>query len=334
MKYTNCYKKVTSSDFFLYIFIGGRGIGKTYSMLSETRKHNKNIIYLRRNDTELKFCCSSAKNPYKKINSNNQLKIELDSHGDDVYIVDRTDEDNEKIIGYAGALSTAGKFRGSDYSDVDIVVFDEFIDKNGRNLIKNEFINFCDLLETINRNRELDDEEPIKVVLLSNANTIDNEIIRGFNLGEEIRKLQVSESDHKVYTDDDRGIYLEMLDNKEVKDAKEKTRLYKLTKGTSFYEMALNNEFTGDYFGDVRNVNYNEFIPLCCYDNIYFYQHKDKDIIFTSYRKAKMTKDKIYNNRQLQAFKRDWGYMIQYYIEKGLILYLNYNVKLDVKNIW
>ena len=42
-----------------------------------------------------------------------------------------------------------------------------------------------------------------------------------------------------LYKDNERGIYLSLLENKTVKDMKLKTKLYKLTKGTSFYDMAI-----------------------------------------------------------------------------------------------
>ena len=53
--------------------------------------------------------------------------------------------------------------------------------------------------------------------------------------------------------------------------------------------------------------------------------------MLASHRKANCEK---YNERTKQAFKRNYGYMFAYYIETGLMFYTDYNVKLEVKNIF
>lgn len=330
--YTNCYEIVKNSNYFLYIFIGGRGIGKTYSMLRGAYYDNCRCMYLRRTDTEFKNCCDEYNNPYKAINNNENCNIHIETVKDGavIYNVLEGEEIHKDIVGYASALSTFGKFRGADFSDVDLIIFDEFINTSPVNSLKNEALLLFNLIETVNRNRELEGRDSIKVALLSNANTIDDDIIRVLDLADKIQLMK--ENNETIYTDDERGIYLSLLDNKAVKDMKMKTRLYRLTKGTSFYDMALENEFTKDYFGDLKKVNYKELIPICSYNNsIFFYQHKSKDMIFVSHRKADCDD---YNDRTIQAFKRCYGYQLAYYIESGNILYSDYGIKLEVKHIF
>lgn len=333
--YTNCYSIIKQSNYFLYIFIGGRGIGKTYSMLRGSFFDNKKIMYLRRTDTELKNCFDEFSNPYKVINFNENCNIHIEPIKDSAIIynilpvTDVNSENQKELVGYASALSTFGKFRGADFSDVDLIVFDEFINTSPMNTLKNESYLLFNLIETVNRNRELEGLDSIKVVLLSNANTIDNDIIRVLDLADKIQLMKLNNK--SIYTDDERGIYLSLLDNKKVKDMKMKTRLYKLTKGTSFYDMALNNEFTRDYFGDLKKVNYQELTPLCSFNNLYFYTHKSKDLLFVSKRKANCEN---FTDRNLEAFKRCYGYTIDYYMTIGNIFYSDYAVKLDTLHIF
>lgn len=333
--YTNCYQIIKQSNYFLYIFIGGRGIGKTYSMLRGSYFDNKKIMYLRRTDTELKNCFDEFSNPYKVINQNENCNVHIEPVKDSAIIYNILPvEDNEKenvkeLVGYASALSTFGKFRGADFSDVDLIIFDEFINTSPVNTLKNESYLLFNLIETVNRNRELEGRDSIKVVLLSNANTIDNDIIRVLDLADKIQLMKEENKDK--YIDEDRGLYLSLLDNKKVKDLKLQTKLYRLTKGTSFFEMALNNEFTKDYFGDLKKVNYQELTPLCAFNNIFFYTHKSKDIMFVSKRKANCD---VYTNYNLESFKRNYGYAIDYYVTSGNILYSDYATKLDVRHIF
>lgn len=327
--FTNCYGIMKQQPgFFLYIFIGGRGVGKTYSMLKGAYFDNKKVMYLRRTSEELKTSCSEVTNPYKAINNDLGVDVRVVKNKTVTQLIDYTDAGNPREMGVACALSTFGNMRGADFSDIDIIIFDEFINTAPVNHLTNEGFLLWNLIETVNRNRTLRGEEEIKVILLSNSNSLDNGIITDLDLAEEIRLLKVENL--KKYTDEDRGIYLELLDNKEVKEAKALTSLYKLTKGTAFYEMALDNEFTNDCFSDVKKIDFKEFRPLCCYDDVYFYRHKFNNFIYCSKRKANCDK---FNEENKKQFFRGWGFVINaIYVNQGLF-YQDYNVKLKVKKI-
>lgn len=327
----NVWEVVKSTDYFLYIFIGGRGCGKTYSTLKGVLEDEECFLYTRRTETEYKNCCSELTNPFKTLNEDLNRNVTIKANKDSAMVIEYLDDERKEFnfIGYASALSTFGKFRGADFSDVNYIIFDEFINTGNVKNFNNEANFLFNMIETVNRNRELLGKESVKVILLSNSNTIDNDIIRTLSLGEEIRKMK--ESNTELYTDKERGIYLHLINTPGLKDMKEKTRLYRLTKGTSFQDMALENEFVNDYFGDVKKLNYNEFTPVASYEKVTFYKHKSKNLLFASWRKAKCP---YYDNLTKKAFKRDYGFMIGNYIERGLILYLDYNVKLFVKKIW
>jgi hypothetical protein len=281
-------------------------------------------MYVRRTETELKNCCSNIFNPYKKINMNEHINIQIQKVEDSAVINDCTDEDDIKVIGYASALSTFGKFRGADFSDVDLIVFDEFINTSLYSKMDNECMMLFNFIETVNRNRELEGEDSIKVILLSNSNSIDNDIIRTLGLAEVIHNMKMK--DEHFYQDEERGIFLNLIENKEVQDLKMETKLYRLARGTTFYDMALDNEFTRDYFGDVGKVDYRELVPICSFENYYIYEHKSNDVLFISKRKANCPS---YNIQNLKAFKRAYGFKIMWYIDCGYAFYSDYGTKLS-----
>ena len=337
--YFNVWDRIYSyPNFLLYIFIGGRGTGKTYSTLKEfaIRAHTtrNRFIYLRRSEVELQNCCNPVSNPFKAINSDLGTNIQLRVVKDMAVIEDMEDEENPEIIGYAGALSTFGKFRGMDFSDVEYIVFDEFINTNPMSKMKNEFTLLMNAIETVNRNREfnkdgtVDNSRSVKVIMLSNANTLDDDILRTLNIPEIIRMMKVN--DERIYTDDERGIYYEDLKNKNFTDMKQKTRLYKLTKGTSFYDMSVENDFTSDYFGDLKKLNYRELTPVCSYENLYFYKHKSKEIIYVCRRKAQCVR---YDKQTLKSFKLDWWHYLETFRSRGNMFFQDYNIKLDYNHI-
>lgn len=329
IKYTNVYREVKETDFFLYIYIGGRGIGKTYSALKGALFDGKTMLYVRRSEVEAKNCTRAYTNPFKAINNKEGVDVVVKPVEDYAIIVDQTDG-KEELRGYCVALSTFGKFRGADFSDVDIIIFDEFINTSPVDGLKGKSAEMLfNLIETVNRNRELEGNEAVKVVLLSNANTINDDIIRTLNLATEVMKMKID--DRHVYSDHERGILLKLLENNEVKDEKSRTALYKLTKGTTFEAMALDNDFTKDYFMDIGKVNYRELQPLVSYEHITFYKHKSRSILFASTRKANCDS---YTYQTKQQFRKLYGFMLMSTIERGEMFYLNYTIKLDVLDIF
>ena len=323
--YVDLWPIISATDHFIYFFIGGRGIGKTYSVLNGILDNDIQFMYVRRTETELKQCVKTENNPFISLNRNKGRNVSMQPSGDGFLI----SEDGE-ILGVAGAVSTFGKFRGSDYTNIDMIVFDEFIPKGTHAAIKDEALLFFDMLETVNRNRELEGRPPVKVILLSNANTIDSDILRELKLREVIHRLK--KTGGNVYTDKERGIYLELIDGSGVAEFKKQTALYKLTAGTAFYDMAIDNEFTGDVFDDVYRIPPANLIPIVRLENVTFYQVKgDRPLIYCSYRKADTPE---YTKETLQAFKRRYGLQFEWYFINKKVVYYDYDIKLIVKHLF
>ena len=320
----NVWEVVSTTSFFLYMIIGGRGIGKTYSILKGLLESNAYFMYVRRTDVELKNCCKVINNPFTTLNDDLNRHVEI-SKNEDSYIIH--EEDN--ILGVSGSLSTFGKFRGSDFSKVDYIVFDEFINTSPINTLKNEAELFFNMIETVQRNRELLGKKSIKVILLANSNKLDNGIIKELKLGEVIRQMKVN--DIQEYTDTERGIYLALPTGLNISKKKENTSLYKLTKGTNFYDMSIGNDFVHDVFDNVMKVPSNKLIPIVTYENITFFKIKDNSFLYVSYRKADCP---IYDKETYKRFKYDYGLMLGEYIECKAIYYQDYDIKLIVDNLF
>lgn len=332
--FVDCYDIVTREfpDYFIYFFIGGRQIGKTYSMLKGFVENKDMFLYMRRTDVEEQAGLSEEGNPFKSINRDLGTNIYLGGNKKSGgTIIKEINEEEKQVIGYTGALSTFGNMRGVDYTDCDYIYIDEFINMKRIDYVKNDGSLLFDSISTVNRNRELLGQDAIKIVLTSNANTIDSDIIRTLYLDDII--YQMKEKCYNVYTDEERGIYLELMETpKKLKQKLVNTKLAKLTRGTRFYDMAFENNFTTDYFGDIsKKVDYSVMYPVCAFEDIYFYKYKYKELMFASKRKAQCT---MYNEQTKEAFKRDFGFMMMNYIETGRMLYRDYNTKLTVQHIW
>ena len=155
--------------------VGGRGIGKTYSLKSylfakKMKDEKYEVIWLYRYDIDI--------TPEKIERWADDLPIELQEL---VVCGERKiqwiNENGEKspFITFV-ALSKYGVGKGTPYPNVKLVVFDEFIVDNDSRYLKNEIFAFKQWIQTIFRTRK------INVVMLANSLTIDNPYFKYFKV--------------------------------------------------------------------------------------------------------------------------------------------------------
>lgn len=303
------------------IIIGGRGIGKTYSALSFMLDQPEPFIYLRNTAVQMDESCSQFGNPFKRLNKDLDLNIMMEAEKRHYLIYDKTCEEKE-LIGYGAALSTFSNMRGVDLSDVRYVVFDEFIER--RRLGFDQFSAFAGFYETVNRNRELQGEEPLKVILLSNSQTLKNEILAAYGLTQRI--VNMIRNHETTYTT--KELYLE-LPTSEVSTAKAETANYKLIAGTAAAREALENEFTADSFRNIQRLPKQELKPVCMFSSdvgtIAIWQHKSRNIRYVCTWPDFNVR--LYDQHDHMLFMREHGLLLREYSIRGKLYYEDYNCK-------
>ena len=249
------------------LIIGGRGIGKTYSAIDYIITSGKPFIYLRNTDVQISESCTDFGNPFKTWSRDHLRDIYIKKQGKHANIYERSGEDIPKVLGYAAALSTAGNLRGVDLSEVEYILFDEFIEKAP--LKFKQFDAFMNFYETVSRNRELLGRDPLRVIMLSNAQKLDNEILHTFGLIPQIESMIKTGQ-----TDFSAGSIYVNLPKSSVSEAKKNTAAYIAANGSAFYKEALQNEFANDNFAGIGKKPITEYKGICRLDNVYIYRHK------------------------------------------------------------
>ncbi len=247
------------------IVIGGRGIGKTYSALSFLLDTGKPFLYLRNTDKQMSLCASAFGNPFKKVAADLGRTVTMKAAGE-IYVV----KEDDTIIGYGAALSTFENLRGVDLSDVEFVIFDEFIEN--RKLSFKQGSAFLNLYETINRNRELEGRNPLICILLSNAQRLNNPILADLGLIPVIEDMMRNNVRLRITKD----WYIELPES-DVSSAKTDTALYRMAAGSRYADEALKNEFANDSFFNVGKQPLREYKPVCALDDIFLYRHKSNN---------------------------------------------------------
>lgn len=293
------FNKIGTTFNFL---IGGRGTGKTYTTLLTAIEDHKRIMLMRRTQTQSDLINKPEFSPYKAIELDKHFKVNVKpaSKYNSVFTID------EDIIGYSCALSTVSSLRGFDASDVDWLVYDEFISEPHERPLKNEGTAFLNAYETMNRNRELKGKQPIKVFCLANAFNIANPIFLELGLVGRCEKMK--EKSQKMFIDRERSITIAFLDASDISKKKSRTALYKLTKDSAFNKMALGNEFIYNPTDNIQSMPLVEFRPVVTVGEITIYKHKSKKLYYVSEHQtgtpAVFNTDEI----SLKRFRNTYGF--------------------------
>lgn len=317
--FTNVIEFLKDRIYFNF-FIGGRGVGKTYSTLNYLKSSGKIFMYLRTSAKELEIAADS--NVFGVIDK----RITWRNLEDDFYAIEK----NNKIIGYGCALSTFKNIRGVNFENVEVIFHDEFIPEiSARKIIKNEADAFYNMIESVNRNRELLGHEPILYIACANANNIYNPYFISLNIINQI-ELALYDGSNR-YIDYERGLQVVVLKaSNEYIEKKKQTSLYKLTRGTEFEKMALLNEFSYNDFSNVKkNVKVAGYMPSVKIDNIVIWKKKGERhfVCRESNVRIKGREFRSKNDLECKLFFNTYREPLYVAILNGQIIFDNYEIK-------
>lgn len=267
---------------------GGRGSGKTYGALRTSVEDGIKFIYMRRKQVQLDIINKPDFSPIKPVCRDTGLQITMRSVAKGLagFVPYELDEETGKEIitgpplGYTVALSTVANLRGFDASDVDLLIYDEFIPEQSEMPIPHEADALFNCYETLNRNKELEGRRPLQLVCLANTNYQAGPLLVHLGL---VNKLdQMRKAGRELYLDKKRGLALIVLRDSPISAAKADTALYQLTAGTDFAAMALSNEFAYDDRTGIRSRPLIEYDPLFAVGPLTVYTHKSEQRVYVS----------------------------------------------------
>lgn len=309
----------------IYYFCGGRAIGKTYSSLDlcreiatgefiiEPSQEQNKFLYLRRTGVEAQSVASLEACPFKKYNYNEGYNICADFSAKLGFGNFYINPESTENIGYCAALSTFANLRGVDFSDVNLILYDEAIPENkNKHPLKDEGFLFLNMLETINRNRALEGMREVVVIILSNPIDLASPFLSQLQFTPILNSMIFK--NQQSYTSYDRSLHIEKLVNHTVsEEKKDKSMLYKFAKGTGFVERATSGNFEDNDLTIIRKVNLCEYKPYMVLENICVYRHKSKELYYLS---QKVVKAKY----MFKAYEKEKVRKIFYWLYKLLVI--------------
>lgn len=308
-----------------YIFmIGARGVGKTFGALKYALDHDIKFILMRRTQTQVDLIKSDDLSPFRALeqlgNKYMTTVRNINKNITGIYHMSFDPEAQDYVpdsmpIGYIMALSTVSNIRGFDASDVDLLIYDEFIGEKHEKPIRSEGTAFLNAIETIARNRELQGRQPMRVVCLANSTDLANPIFIELKMITICEKMIKERQDFKVLPDRDMSIYI--LNRSPISLKKAQTSLYRMAGSDSdFSQMSLENQFNQEYFGQVKSSSLKEYRPLVTVGEISIYKHKSQRRWYVSDHASGSPEKYDSSDIELQRFRNDFYYLKLAYLNR------------------
>lgn len=310
-----------------YIFmVGAKSIGKTYGALLYALTHNIKFIYMRRTQTQLDSINDEEDSPFMKINMQTHFNVQpkkISKNFIGYYNAEYNFETNENElmgnpIGYGLALSTFHNVSSIGFSDVDMLIYDEFIPMYHERLLKDESMIFFKFIDNIARNRELENKKPLQVICMANADRLDNALFLDLGLTDIARK-----NTNEIYYNDDMHLMLIQPMNSPITEKKKQTTLYQLTKHTKFYKLAIENKFNIDE-SLIKSYNLKQFELYATIGDLCFYKHKNEFIYYcTKFKKGSTNNVYKITKKDLKAFRKNHKNILNAFL-KNKLFFENY----------
>lgn len=304
---------------------GGRGTGKTFGALQEARRRSApdhRFMLLRRTQAQVELISKPEFSPFKaldRVNGYTTITQPLTKYTSGFYEGSETEEGVWKasgpVLGYTAALSTFSNLRGFDASDVDLLIFDEFIPQAQERPIKDEAGALWNCYETVNRNREISGQSPLQLLCLANANTLGNPIFLDLQLVQVAEKMR--QKGREIWSDDKRGILLVILQQSPITAQKADTTLYRMQHGSEFAKMALDNDFAYEERGATQKLPLKELVPLVAVGEICVYRQKAGGYYVSGHRSGS---PEIFGTgpHDLQRFRSKYLWLWQAYMRRNV----------------
>lgn len=334
-KYYNVSEDVSQHPLaWLYIIIGGRARGKTYSTLLDCLHHEseRDFIFLKRTMEDVDLLCTGSgsisqtikdygvnMSPFAAINRDTGSDIRAISIKKGIAGFWHTDiDDDGKLsphgspIGKAFALNAVTKYKGFELASSKTeqwMIFDEFVPNVYDRVNVHEGKQVLDFYKTVSRDRVQRGLEEVKLICLANATNISNPLFNELEITDLVADM-VTSGTH-MYYDPDRYIFVHLLeDSEEFLSDEMDTGIYKAMSHTRWGKMTYSNEFAYNDFSSVNRKSLKNYQAVCAYqykdETVYIYHNDGCYYVTSSRTNADIQVYNLNRENEQKAFFNDW----------------------------
>ena len=312
-------RSIISSGFPFIFIAGARGTGKTYGALKSVTEDKEPIILLRRTQKEadLQNDRRGSGTSFGKVYDDLGISYHVNKTGEIGYVYNDTD-DYQAAVNIA--LSTFATVRGSfDFKDIRIAIYDEFIAEPHVRKIKDEGMALANFYESVNRNRELSGEDPLRLICMANSVNIANDVFMYFDLITPAEEMIANDEEIRILGNK----LLVIPQHSPISDRKAETALYQAV-SAEFSAMAIKNKFILNDFSYVKKRSLKEYNCLFQLGDLFMYEHKSRTEYYCTFTRGSTKEVYPGNYSGLEKLGRSKLRFIGFYFD-GLIRFENYN---------
>lgn len=330
--YVDVDKLLAPKIFSKIFFVGPRGSGKSYGILKNLTVDHKDTpgFYIRTTKTEVDNLFDPELFPWGDLNMDLGLNYSIRKRNKDLAMVTPSPE-SDQIICLCGALSTISHIRGMNARKYKYIFYDEFIGEKHVRRFKAQGEAVKQMFETLNRNRELQGEEPMRLILAANSNDINNDVLVEYGLIDEIIKMREKDIELKDFPERRLRVVYPM--HSPIAERKAETAGYKNESG-SYNDMALGNQFVHFYDGNIKSLNLKDFNPIVRIGSLGIYRSKTtRRIYISSFLGAQFPEEYGLTDYELARFRLQYHRLqVAYYKKK--ITFESAALEIKFVNLW
>ena len=330
--YIDVEKLLGPKIFTKVIFVGPRGSGKSYGILKDlTVTHSDEPgFYIRTSKVELENLFDPELFPWGDLNMDLGLNYTIKKRNKDLAMV-TPDPESDDIICLCAALSTIAHIRGMNARKYKWIFYDEFIQESHIRKMRNQGQAVKQMYETLNRNRELLGEDPMRLIMAANSNDINNDVLVEYGLIDDIIKMRERGIELKDFPDRRLRIVYPMYSP--IAKQKANTAGYKGESG-DYTRMALGNEFVSFYDGNIKSMNLKDFDPIVRIGEIGVYKSRSTRMIYVSaYIDTRFPEEYQMTDYEISRFRIRYQRLQRFYYAKR-VKFESAAIEIKFVNIW
>lgn len=317
------YDYIMGQNIPFIVITGGRGIGKTFGALYWHIKNKQYFMYLRRTQVQVDTIASDEFNVFRSINVKKGSNIYCFKKGQNYICAPAIYDDKGKLkqngeaIGVISSLATLSNKRGFSADNITTIIFDEVIPEKHERPIKGEDEVFQNAYETINRNRELEGEMPVRCIMTTNSNGVNSRILNTFGIVPILERMH--KQGKRIYINANRTLLIINMEDSPISERKKTTLLYSLVdKSSEFYKMAISNSFS-EFEQKTKSEDLRQYKPLVTIGKITIYKHKSQNTYYCTYHRSGTCDYYPDTEMEIKKAQRRYNFIKTAYFENKII---------------
>lgn len=324
---------ILSSPANIIMIWGGRGTGKTYTLLKQMCEEQRHYLYLRRTPSQVDTVAADQDFwPWTPLNRDmgwDYVPRKIKGIRSMYKVCDGYDDPEPR--GTIASVVNLARTRGFSSPDTDYIILDEYQKDELDFYRKGEGVGLANIYETVTRNRELQGKPPCTLICMSNAVGMANPYYLQWDVVDVVDRM-IGTRRRWMYLPD-RGIMLVDMVDSPIAEAKKDTALARSLAGTDYYRSALENQYAGEEKSRTESRDLIQYRPVVYVGRLCIYRHKSDGSYYVCEHMSGAAPVYGTGHYDLLRFRLRYGRLYDSYMARKII-FERYSDEIYFRQLW